>query len=122
MISVSTPAACARAAIAEALPPSDLLTYQIHIDLPRIGAIHALALAGASHSTAPSTTTISSAASAAFALRQSRKRFLLASPRLGPPYPVATAASRLAAFEGVSIAAGPADRAGLALAGLAGLA
>src|SRR5262249_61739993 len=46
MIRVPTPAACAREVIAGALPPSDLLTYQIHIERPSMAALDALELAG----------------------------------------------------------------------------
>ena len=75
MISVPTPAARARAVTAAALAPSDLLTYQIHMERPRIGLTDARALAGESQSSAPSAATISSAAraAAAFAERPSRK-------------------------------------------------
>src|SRR5262245_14055325 len=66
MISVSTPAACAREMIAGTLPPSDLARYQIHIERPFMGVVDALERAGPAK--ALSTSTIRSEKKAAVAV------------------------------------------------------
>ena len=71
MISVRTPAACARAMIAAALPPSERLTYQIHIERPRMGRIDAVAVAGAVSAHDTSAVTTSKTAAVAFLGRSS---------------------------------------------------
>src|SRR2546426_11634913 len=52
MTSVRTPAACAWAMIARALPPSERLRYQIHTERPRMGISEAVAVAGHDHARA----------------------------------------------------------------------
>ena len=80
MISVSTPAACAREMITGTLPPSDLARYQIHIERPCMAAVDAHELAGPAKALSTSTIRSEERAAAAVLGRASDKCPTLATP------------------------------------------